>query len=110
MKKAVTAVLILSLSGCAVGPRRLQKDCTWSGREQTTTEKVLIAESAVAIAGGFLVFVYGFATSNNTLAGAAGTAMLVSIPLGWWAQGAFEEVPVPGSRFDKCRREVWRAR
>lgn len=69
----------------------------------TGTENAVLGTSLVMLVGGLAAFIPAFATRQDSVAVPALIAMFTSIPLGWWAQGAFEEVPVPGGRLSRCR-------
>ena len=98
------------LNGCSVGPRRLGKDCSWSRRSDTLTEERIEAASIVGIVGGLAVFLPAFIASRPDIGVPALSSIFVSIPLGWWAMGAFEEIPAPWSRQKRCRETVWAER
>lgn len=101
MKHILLALVILS-QGCAtIGPGRLGKDCVWRNRPDTKTESVLGWSSVVGIALGFPTFLAGFFGNNNTLAAVGLATVGVSIPLGWWSMGAFEETSL-SKQYREC--------
>lgn len=106
IKQLVSLVLVSLLCGCAVGPRRLRPDCTWEERGPTKTENIVGYSAVVGIVGGLATFVYGVSVRRSDIAGPGFAVASFSIPVGWWAAGAFEEVPV--GRYAKCKREVWK--
>ena len=107
MKPLLVILAAGMMSGCAIGPRRLQEDCTWNRRPETTSEDVVGITGMVATLGGMAVFVPAFIASRQDIGIPALASVFVGIPLTWWAIGAFEEVPIPGNRFYRCQKDVW---
>lgn len=101
MIKGTALVLSLALAGCALGPRRLRADCTWSHRQDTPLERHVQNGAAVAMVGGFLTYVAAFFAKRPDVALPALGAAMAALPVAWWSQGAFEEVPV--GRNWRCR-------
>lgn len=97
----------IALHGCSIGPRRLQKDCTWKTRPETVVENVVGGTSAVMMLGGMLTFIGAFIGSRGDIAGPAFAATSAGILGLWWAVGAFEEVPAPLTRYKHCQKAGW---
>ncbi len=94
------------LAGCvSIGPRRLQKDCTWVNRKDTKTETAILSVAIAGTIGGFVTFIAGFLSRNNTVTGIGLATAGASIPLGWWSGGALEQVGLANGRLRKCRRK-----
>ena len=104
MKRKLLIVLFL-LQGCSIGPRRLQSDCTWKSRTETTTENVVGYTSAGLMLGGFATFLGAFIGSRGDIAGPAFAATATGILGMWWVVGAFEEIPAPFSRQRMCQKK-----
>ena len=98
-------LIVALLSGCSIGPRRLQKDCNWISRPETKAENVVGFTSIGLTLGGLATFLGAFAAKRGDIAGPAFAATGVGILGTWWALGAFEEVPLPGSRIHNCRHK-----
>ncbi len=115
MRGLLVAVLILS--GCSIGPRKLQGDCTWRDKDKMSrAQNSVLGASMVGLIGGFGTFlgsaVYASGHKKSDVMGTIGAAgfgaAFVSIPLGWYAMGAFEEVPAPFTLYKHCQDTVWK--